>query len=222
MATVEQLEAIAKQTVLHAEYMTDIARTFDYHSVKLFNDSTGKLVSPSDKMRRLNDFLAAAYTHSIARYADSGDDCIDKYGHAIELKLAFVKARDLKIGVSGSSIVTQANNSFLNSVNAKFRVYNGTDKNHHNKDTAFILMSQDHNCFITGFMMTGDLVTKYVHSDTRTSSMVTKSIVWFRILVGLNTIRHWNSLSWQRNNGSLARKQMMLLPNGSVLLTQTI
>lgn len=161
---------IAQQVALQANYMTDWQRTFDYGNVKLLSEASGKLVSPPDKLRRLNDFLAAAYTHSIALYADSGDDCVDQYGHAIELKLAFIKARDFRIGAQGRAIVTGPSATSLSSaINAKFRVYEGTAADHHSKDTALVLMSLEHNCFITGFMMTGTNVQKIVHSDTRSS-----------------------------------------------------
>lgn len=168
MATTDQLLDIAQQTAIHAKYMTDFQRSFDYGQVKLFSEGTGKLVSPPDKLRRLNDFLAAAYTHSIALYADSGDDCIDLSNSAIELKLAFIKGKDMRIGTSGRAIVTGPSaTSLTHSINAKFRVYNGTDSEHHNKDTALVLMSLDHNCFITGFMMPGAEINKLVHSESR-------------------------------------------------------
>lgn len=160
--------SVAQQITLQAKYMTDWQRTFDYGYVKLLNAATGKLVSPPDKLRRLNDFLASAYTHSIALYADSGDDCVDQHGNAIELKLAFIKAQDMRIGVHGRAIVTGPSAASLtSSINAKFRVYNGTAADHHSKDTAFILMSHDHNCFITGFMMNGERIQELVHSDSR-------------------------------------------------------
>jgi hypothetical protein len=166
MLNVSQMQTIAKHVALQAKYMTDFQRTFDYGEVKLYSESAGKLVSPPDKMRRLNDFLAAAYTHSIALYANSGDDCIDQYGNAIELKLAFIKGKEMRIGTSGRAIVTGPSaTGLMNSVNAKFRVYEGTDREHHNKDTAFILMSLDHNCYITGFMMPGDRVTEILHAS---------------------------------------------------------
>jgi hypothetical protein len=168
MVTPNQLNEIGQQAALHAKYMTDWQRTFDYGHVKLFSESQGKLVSPPDKLRRLNDFLAAAYTHSIALYAEHGDDCIDQFGNAIELKLAFVKARDYRIGNSGRAIVAGPSATSIGStINAKFRVYGGTDSDHHTKDTALVLMSLEHNCFITGFMMPGEKVKEIVHSDTR-------------------------------------------------------
>jgi|SRR5476651_1598428 len=168
MPSSEQLQSIAQQVAVHAKYITDFQRTFDYGEVKLYSETAGKLVSPPDKLRRLNDFLAAAYAHAIAIYADSGDDCIDQFGNAIELKLAFIKGKDMRMGNSGKAIVTGAGSvSFTHAVNAKFRVYSGTDKQHHNKDTALVLMSLDHNCFISGFMLPGEVITDLVHSDTK-------------------------------------------------------
>lgn len=170
MATAAQLKEIGKQVALHTKYMTDFLRTDDYGYVKLFDVESGTLVRPPGAMRRFNDFVAAAYTHSIAISAGSGDDCIDEHGNVLELKLVYIFASDMRLGVRGTSIMTgtaENPNGLGQSVNAKFRVYNGTNPDHHTKDTALVLMSGDHNCFITGFMMPGDLVKEYVHSDTK-------------------------------------------------------
>jgi hypothetical protein len=160
---------IAKYVSLQLKYMTDWHRASDYGQVKMLNPGQNNLIKmPSDWPRRWNDIMAAAYAHSVANYSESGDDCTDHFGNALELKLAFVKARELRIGTMGRAIVSASSGtSFGNTINAKFRVYNGTDSEHHTKDTALVLMSLEHNCFISGFILPGEKVKEIVHNENR-------------------------------------------------------
>lgn len=160
---------LAQYTALQLKYMTDWHRSKDYDGAKMCNPINGKLIElPGDWARRWNDMMAATYVHSVANYSESGDDCTDHYGNSMELKLAFIKARDLRIGASGRAIVSGPSASSIGSiVNAKFRVYNGTDANHHTKDTALVLMSLEHNCFISGFILPGEKVKEIVHNENR-------------------------------------------------------
>jgi hypothetical protein len=158
----ESSEMISKQVALHTEYITDFQRVHDYGFVKLWDATNEKLISPPNLMRRGNDVLAAAYLHALAINQDNGDDCIDAQGNHYELKLAYVKSRDMSIGKRGALIQGTTGNP-ENTVQARFKVYPGTNRNHHNKNTALILMSYDHNCFITGFMLEGGIVGKLLH-----------------------------------------------------------
>jgi hypothetical protein len=160
---------ISQYTALQIKYMTDWHRATDYDSVRMLNPVLNKLIKmPSDWPRRWNDIMAAAYAHSVAHYSESGDDCSDYFGNVLELKLAFVKAKELRIGTQGRAIISATNgSSFGNMINAKFRVYNGTDADHHTKDTALILMSLEHNCFISGFILPGEKVKEIVHNENR-------------------------------------------------------
>jgi hypothetical protein len=168
MANAQQLKMIGEHEALQVKYMTDMQRSRNYDYVKMYHPTYGKMVCPADWNRRWNDIMAASYAHSVALYAEHGDDCIDHYGNAIELKLAFVKARDLRIGASGRAIVSGPSASSIGStITAKFRVYKGTDADHHSKDTALVLMSLEHNCFISGFILPGEKVKEIVHNEDR-------------------------------------------------------
>jgi hypothetical protein len=160
---------ISQYAALQLKYMTDWHRATDYESVRMLNPNQNKLIKmPSDWPRRWNDIMAAAYAHSVAHYSEYGDDCSDHFGNVLELKLAFVKARELRIGTQGRAIVSATSGtSFGNIINAKFRVYNGTDADHHTKDTALVLMSLEHNCFISGFILPGEKVKEIVHNENR-------------------------------------------------------
>jgi hypothetical protein len=160
---------IAQYAALQIKYMTDWHRVKDYANANMFSPIHDKLINlPGDWFRRTNDMMAATYAHSIANYSDNGDDCTDHFGNALELKLAFIKARDLRIGASGRAIVSgPSSSSFGSTVSAKFRVYNGTDADHHTKDTALVLMSLEHNCFISGFILPGEKVKEIVHNENR-------------------------------------------------------
>ncbi len=157
---------IEQQVALHTEYITDFQRTHDYGLVKLFDTKTETLVTPPNLMRRGNDFLAAAYLHALAINSAMGDDCIDAQGRSYELKLAYINAADMSIGKRGA-LIQGARGGPENSIMARFKIYEGTDRNHHNKDTALILMSYDHNCFITGFMLDGVTVGNLLHEGNQ-------------------------------------------------------
>lgn len=167
--TPEQSRVIEKQVSLHTTHMTSILRSHRYDSVRLFDQKKNALVAPFDITHRDNDFIAAAYVHALAIYQTNGDDCIDANGNTYELKLVYVDSRDMNIGKRGGlqlgSGVFKSN--LENSIHARYKVYPGTDKNHHNKETALILMSCDHQCYITGFMMHGDNVTEFLHESNQ-------------------------------------------------------
>lgn len=157
---------INDQIALHTEYMIDFKRTHDYGLVKLYDAKTQTLVRPPNLMRRGNDFLAAAYLHALALNSAMGDDCIDANGKCYELKLAYINSTDMSIGKRGA-LIQGARGGPENSIMARFKVYDGTDREHHNKDTALILMSYDHNCFITGFMLDGNTVGNLLHEGNQ-------------------------------------------------------
>lgn len=158
----ESAAIITKQISLHTEFITDFQRVHDYGFVKLWDAQTESLVSPPNLMRRGNDVLAAAYLHALAINQDNGDDCIDAQGNYYELKLAYVKSRDMSIGKRGG-LIQGAQGNPENSIQARFKIYAGTNRHHHTKNTALILMSYDHNCFITGFMLEGSIVGNLLH-----------------------------------------------------------
>ncbi len=157
---------IEHQVAFHTEYITDFQRTHDYGLVKLYDAKTQQLVTPPNLMRRGNDFLAAAYLHALALDSAMGDDCIDAMGNSYELKLAYINSADMSIGKRGA-LIQGARGGPENSIMARFKIYEGTDRNHHNKDTALILMSYDHNCFITGFMLDGVTVGNLLHEGNQ-------------------------------------------------------
>ena len=148
---------IANQVAFHAEYMTDFLRCQDYGLVKLYDVETKKLVTPPDLQRRSNDFIAAAYMHALAINSASGDDCIDSKGNTYELKLAYIKSSDMSIGKRGA-LIQGTKSGPESTVQARFKVYEGSQPEKYNKATALILMSYDHNCYITGFMLDGKTV----------------------------------------------------------------
>lgn len=166
---------ISKQVAFHTEYITDLQRVHDYGLVKLYDISANKLVSPPNLMRRGNDFLAAAYLHALAIHQDHGDDCIDALGNTYELKLAYINSRDMSIGKRGA-LIQGARGGPENSIMARFSVYPGTEREHHTKNTALILMSYDHNCFITGFMLEGNIVETLLHEGNQNTVSRTISL----------------------------------------------
>jgi hypothetical protein len=173
--TPETQKLIEAQVAIHTEYITDWQRTHDYGMIRLFDVKTQKLVSPPNLMRRGNDFLAAAYLHALAINSPLGDDCVDHMGNAYELKLAYIKSEDMSIGKRGA-LIQGVRGGPENTIQARFKIYEGTDRNHHNKDTALILMSYDHNCFITGFMLKGEIVGELLHEGNQTTVARTISL----------------------------------------------
>ena len=169
---------ISKQVAFHTEYMTDLQRTHDYGLVRLYDINTKSLVSPPNLMRRGNDFLAAAYLHALAINNDHGDDCIDAQGNSYELKLAYINSKDMSIGRRGA-LIQGVRGGPEHSIQARFSVYPGTERDHHTKNTALILMSYDHNCFITGFMLEGGLVGSMLHDGNQTTVARTISLNTF-------------------------------------------
>jgi hypothetical protein len=91
---------------------------------------------------------------------------VDHFGYSLELKFAILSSKELIINSTGS--VSRPNGTGLTSnTAARFKVYEGTDTSHHNKDTAFVLFSGDHCQFITGFILPGDKVQELLHTDGR-------------------------------------------------------
>lgn len=165
------LKIVREQVANQCEFITDWIRLGILSDVKFYDKDNHKLVGPQDYplyFRRLNDAYAAAYCHALAIAADNGDDCVDVYGKTMELKLAYVSAKDYTIGERGA-LVRNNGTSLGQAINAKFRVFEKTDSNHHNKDTALILMSYEHNTFITGFAMTGERVCELLHDRAKTT-----------------------------------------------------
>jgi len=173
MVTNNQLTAIRKQIALHTEFITELNRVGDFSYIRLFNTKTGELSFPPNIMRRGNDLLAAAYVHALAIDQQNGDDCIDANGKTIELKLAYIKSEGMTISSQGNVIRKTDLTTIESNTNAKFRRYKGTQAGHHEKDTAFVLMSYDHNCFITAFMMPGKTVEQLIDNG---QSSVERSI----------------------------------------------
>lgn len=155
--TSEISSRISQQIAFHAQYMTDFIRHQDYGLVKLYDVESSNLVTPADLQRRSNDFIAAAYTHTLAINSTSGDDCVDSKGNTFELKLAYIKSSDMSIGKRGA-LIQGTKSGPESTVQARFKVYEGSAQSKYNKDTALILMSYDHNCYITGFMLDGKTV----------------------------------------------------------------
>lgn len=152
------LSLIRDRVAIHTEYMLDMLRTHDYRFVKLFDQQLGSLVTPPNLDRRANDWKAAAYIHALALNHNLGDDCVDSNGNVFELKLAYLNGRDCWTGKRGALVHGASGSSLASVVSAKFKVYPGTLDTHHNRDTVMVLMSYDHNCYITGFVMHGDKV----------------------------------------------------------------
>lgn len=180
--TDDQKEIIRNQVAVHTNYMLDFEWSQDYKFVKLWDPETKSLILPSDWKRRTNDILAATYIHSLAIYANNGDDCLDEYGNTYEVKLTYIHSKDYLVSPRDALMQKNQNpNTPLSKLRGigqacrtKFKVYPGTDKNHHNKTTAYVLMSGDHNCYITGYIMTGDKVSQILHSSS--SSCVERPI----------------------------------------------
>lgn len=166
---------IEKQVAFHTEYITDLHRSHDYGLIKLFDNQKQCLVSPPNLMRRGNDFLAASYLHALAIHQDHGDDCIDSHGNTFELKLAYINSRDMSIGKRGA-LIHGSRGGPENTVQARFSVYPGTERDHHTKNTALILMSYDHSCFITGFMLEGSIVGNLLHEGNQNTISRTISL----------------------------------------------
>jgi hypothetical protein len=165
--------AIQGQVAIHTRYILDFERSQDYKFVKMLDKRTNSLRLPSDWKRRANDILAAAYLHAIAYDHGSGDDCVDAFGNTYEVKLTYIKSRDLYIGDRGGLLHRGSElakgKGLMQACAAKFRVYGGTKADHHNQTTAYILMSRDHNCFITGYIMNGNTIEELLMGEGRKS-----------------------------------------------------
>lgn len=163
----ETKKLISKQVALNIDIVTPCLRMTDYSLMRMFNLKKQQLTAPINAFRRANDILAATFVHYLAIDQQNGDDCIDVNGNAMEVKLAFLKSDDLTISKQGNVIRKGSENGLIHNTQAKFRVHNGTAKGHHNKDTAFILVSEDHACFIGGFIMRGDKVDELLTSGSQ-------------------------------------------------------
>lgn len=193
---------IAKQTALNIELATPCLRMNDYTFMKLYDAKSQKLSAPLDAFRRLNDILAATFVHYLAIDHQSGDDCIDRNGSTLEVKLAFIDSTDLTLSTQGNLIRRGSESGLLHATQAKFRVYKGTAKGHHNKDTAFVLISKDHACYIGGFMMKGDKVDELLTSGTQNSVQRKISLSQF-IKYGYEINSSVPHIGWERYHESL-------------------
>ena len=162
--------SIKSYVVEQTLFMQDWLLTYDYSHVRLYNTTKQKLVQNPELFRRGNDWIAAAYMHAVALDQGNGDDCVDSKGNFYELKLAFIDANQIYFGPSGTALLYGSSGTSLNQAyNAKYRVYAGTQNEHHKQETAYVLMSKQHNCYITGFMMTGDQVQKTLMEGNKTT-----------------------------------------------------
>lgn len=163
MITPELSAAIREQVAIHTRFILDFEWSQDYRFVRMLNEKTGKMHLPASWKRRTNDILGAAYMHAIAFDHGNGDDCMDEYGNRYEVKLTYINSDDVTTGPRGGLL--HNNNSLAAACRAKFSVYDGTHDEHHNQTTAYVLMSEDHNCFITGYIMTGRMVSDLLIGD---------------------------------------------------------
>jgi hypothetical protein len=161
--------------------ITMSSRTRNYEDMKMIDADCVDIIDlPPDWFRRANDIFAATYAHCLARYSDSGMDCVDFYGNNLELKFVIIDSNDYVIGTSGKSIKRKNSDSNIhNAVQAIFRVYPGTANDHHSTDTALVIYSKNHDCFIGGFIMNGNAIQSLVHSDNKTSVTRPVSLVQF-------------------------------------------
>lgn len=166
-----------KEAILNnVEVITMSSRARNYENMKMIDSDCLNVIDlPPDWFRRANDIFAATYAHCLARYADSGMDCVDFYGNHLELKFVIVDSNEYMIGSSGKSIKrVNSDTGIRQSIQAMFRVYPGTADGHHSTDTALVLYSKNHDCFIGGFIMNGNEIRSIVHSDNKTS--VTRTV----------------------------------------------
>jgi len=195
-------ELIAQGTLKNVADITYAARMEDYRTIKMLRPD-GKLGWAS--MRRWNDIMAATYAHSLAIDQKKGDDCMDWRGSTLECKLALINSTNFWIGPNGGLNFGSRKNpsSLLSSANAVFRVYGGTSKGHHNKDTAFVLYSEDHKAFISGFMMPGEKVEALLH-EGKTTNQRTISLSQF-IEHGYEFGSMVPNMGWERFETALRR-----------------
>ena len=162
---------IRKAIINNIKIITTSSRSRKYDSMKMIDKTATDIIDlPPDWFRRANDIFAATYAHCLARYSDSGMDCVDFYGNHLELKFVIVDSNEYMIGASGNSIKRKHSDTGLrNAIKAIFRVYPDTAADHHSTDTALVIYSKNHDCFISGFVMQGSDIQSIVHSDNKTS-----------------------------------------------------
>lgn len=166
-STTDNLQTIKHQVAFHTQYINLCLATHDYGLIRLYDSTTDRLVCPADLPRRFNDFVAAAYVHALALNQSTGYDCIDGEGHCMELKLAYIHSKN--VGLTSINSLTFNQKTFDHGIQANWKVHKGTARDHHSKDTAFILIDGDHNCFITGFVLKGEQVEEFLHGNNKQS-----------------------------------------------------
>lgn len=172
---------IREAIVNNIKVITTSSRSRKYDGMKMIDKTAKEIIDlPPDWFRRANDIFAATYAHCLARYADSGMDCVDFYGNHLELKFVIVDSNEFMIGPSGKSIKRlNGDTTLLQSIQAIFRVYPGTAADHHSNHTALVLYSKNHDCFISGFIMHGNDIQSYVHSESKNTVTRTVSLSQF-------------------------------------------
>lgn len=202
----EESKTIKEQIALHSKYMMDFEWSQDYRYVRLWDPKKRELCLPSDWKRRSNDILAANYIHAIALYQGTGDDCVDYLGETYEVKLTYLKSRDYQLSENGSIVqknpkVNAKPKGITHSCRANFRVHKGTDPNHHNKKTIYVLMSEDHKSYITGFYLEGEKVKDLLSGDKATERSISLSQF---IHNGTEVSSHVPSMGWGNYQEKLA------------------
>lgn len=202
-------EEIRNQIAVHSKYLLDFEWSQDYRFVRLWDPRTKSLRLPADWKRRTNDILAANYIHALALYQGTGDDCLDVYGNTYEVKLTYVHSRDFVLGPRGGVLQRPATEKstpkgIKQACKANFKVYRGTDYDHHNQTTAYVLMSEDHNSYITGYMMNGSTVRDLLTSGQKTSEDRSISLSQFQNL-GIEIKSSVPSMGWESYYQSLSR-----------------
>lgn len=147
-----------EQLQIHINNVEYALQTCDYSKFKLFNIEENKFVKSSTMFRKLNDILAATFCEMLTIDSLTGYDAFDMNGDIFELKLAFVSANNYHIHPKSNRLYTNGNTVFESSICAKYEVYSDYNIESHNKNTYFVLISEDHAKFIDGFMLSGDKI----------------------------------------------------------------
>lgn len=163
----ELAEAIQRQVAFQCHHMLDIMWSGHTEGLAMLDKRRKKLTDELPMLwgRRMNDIYAAAYMHCVAYDEGNGDDCVDWYGNEYEVKLTGIRSRDLCIGANGAllhkgSEGAKKGKSLFDRCRTKWKVFDKTAAEHHNQTTGYILVSEDHKCFIDGFIMHGDAIVQ--------------------------------------------------------------
>lgn len=134
--------------------------------------------------RRIHDVLAASYCGYIAFLQDNGHDCINHKGHLLELKLTQANSNNFTIG-KNNKLKYKKDSSWISSVGANYDISLSTDLKRKSQDTALILWSEDHSCFISGFIMKKDHVYDFLTErdlNCKAGSRVKRNISLYKFL----------------------------------------